>query len=65
MDQYLRVEYENLLFIRHHQSELRAECYQGVVDALQEDNRERIECRIVLPATFINTCKNSFMIVWF
>lgn len=34
VDQYLRVEHENLLFIRHHQTELRAECYQGVVDAL-------------------------------
>ena len=34
VDQYLRVEHENLLFIRQHQAELRAECYQGIVDAL-------------------------------
>ncbi|XP_024392361.1 uncharacterized protein [Physcomitrium patens] len=31
------------------------ECYQGVVDALQEDNGARIGCRIVLPATFIGS----------
>ena len=55
VDQYLRVEHENLLFIRHHQTELRAECYQGVVDALQEDNMARIGQRIVLPATFIGS----------
>ena len=55
VDQYLRVEHENLLFIRHHQKELRVECYQGVVDALQEDNRVRIGRRIVLPATFIGS----------
>ncbi|XP_073394992.1 uncharacterized protein [Physcomitrium patens] len=55
VDQYLRVEHENLLFIRQHQTELRVECYQGVVDALQEDNGARIGRRIVLPATFIGS----------
>ena len=55
VDQYLRVEHENLLFIRQHQAELRAECYQGIVDAMHEDNGVRIGRRIVLPATFIGS----------
>ena len=57
VDQYLRVEHENLLFIRQYQAELRAECYQGIVDAMQEDNGARIGRRIILPATFIGSSR--------
>lgn len=47
VDQYLRVEHENLLFIRQHQAELQAKCYQGIVDAMQEDNGALIRRCIV------------------
>ena len=46
---------KNLLFSRQHQAELRTECYQRIVDAIQEDNGVRIGPRIVLPATFIGS----------
>jgi hypothetical protein len=55
VDQYLRVEHENLLFIRKHQAEFPAECYQGIVDAMQEDNGACIGHCIDLLATFIGS----------
>jgi len=51
----LCVEHENLFFIRQRQTKLQAECYQRIVDAMQEDNSARIGHRIVLPATFIKS----------
>lgn len=56
VDQYLRIERQNLAYIRHNQRQLRAECYQGLVDALQDQDRDqRIGRRIVLPATVIGS----------
>ncbi|KAK6021322.1 hypothetical protein OSTOST_13005 [Ostertagia ostertagi] len=55
VDQYLRVEAQNLLFIRLNQTQLRAECYQGIVDALDNGDTHTIGRRIVLPATTIGS----------
>jgi hypothetical protein len=42
VDQYLRVERQNLMFVRTNQRQLRAECYQGLVDAMHNDSAEQI-----------------------
>lgn len=56
VDQYLRVERQNMAYIRHNQRQLRAECYQGLVDAIQDQDRDgRIGRRIVLPSTVVGS----------
>jgi Helitron helicase-like domain at N-terminus len=37
--------------IRNSQQQLRAECYQGIVDALGANDSTHIGCQIIVPAT--------------
>jgi len=53
---YCVVEAERLLYIKTHQTELRAECYQGLIDYLADAAQGR-QLRpgnvVILPATFV------------
>jgi hypothetical protein len=50
---YCKVESNRLSWIRHNQDKIRAELYQGLVDALAADgNAQRVGRRIVLPSSF-------------
>jgi Helitron helicase-like domain at N-terminus len=51
VDQFLRIEQQNLMYTRNNQHQLRAECYQGVVDALCANDATHIGCQIIEPAT--------------
>ena len=53
IDQFCKVEQQNLNFIRHNQKKLRAELYQGLVDAVNEGdlNGASIGRRIILPSS--------------
>ena len=57
VDQFLRIEQQNLMFIRNNQQQLRAECYQGIVDALGGNNSSHIGRRIIVPATTIGSTR--------
>ena len=51
VDQYAKIESNNLAYVRANQSELRADSYVNVMDALA-DGHPQIGRRIVLPSTF-------------
>lgn len=53
VDQYCKVEAQRLLWVRLNQQQLRVDLYQGVADALQQDNLADIGRMVVLPATFL------------
>lgn len=55
VDQYLRIEAQNLMYIRSNQRQLRAECYQGITDALASNDDRPIGHRIVLPPTTVGS----------
>ena len=57
VDQFLRIEQQNLMFIRNNQQQLRAECYQGIVDALGGNNSTNIGHQIIVPATTIGSTR--------
>ena len=55
VDAYVKVEGARLDFIRHNQKQLRAECYQGLMDHLENAAEERnlnAGNVVVLPSTF-------------
>ena len=57
---YVMIERQRLDFIRHNQSTLRMECYQGIVDhiennSLNEADKVRLGTAIILPATYIGS----------
>lgn len=57
---YVMVERQRLDFIRHNQRSLRMECYQGIVDhiennSLNEANQVRLGNAVILPATYIGS----------
>ncbi|XP_066935754.1 uncharacterized protein [Clytia hemisphaerica] len=55
VDAYTKVEGSRLAFLRHNQQQLRAECYQGLVDHLENAAEQRnlnAGHVIVLPSTF-------------
>lgn len=51
VDQYAKIEINNLNYYRNNQTQLRAELYQGIVDAGNSELRN-IGRRIVLPSSF-------------
>ena len=52
-DMWCKAEKEALNFIRYNQSQLRAELYQGLADAVHsEGNQQRIGTRLILPSSF-------------
>ncbi|XP_058746222.1 uncharacterized protein LOC131619101 [Vicia villosa] len=55
VDNYVKIESGRLRWIREHQSNIRAEVYQGLQDALHvgETNAENIGKRTILPSSFI------------
>ena len=38
VDMYMKIESERLSFIRYHQSQIQAELYQGLADAIQNSD---------------------------
>ena len=73
VDCYAQVEQGRLNYIRHHQPQLRADLYQGIVDAVAgEDvtNARHMGCRIILPSSFTGSprkmhqlCQDTLAIV--
>jgi hypothetical protein len=58
VDAYLKIEGNNLNFIRTNQSKLRAESYAGLRDAVNNgdvNDNVRIGRRVVLPSTFVRS----------
>ncbi|XP_050908754.1 uncharacterized protein LOC127122459 [Lathyrus oleraceus] len=55
VDNYVKIESRRLRWIKEHQSDIRAEFYQGLQDALHvgETNAENIGKRTILPSSFI------------
>lgn len=55
VDLYAKVEHQHLSYIRHHQSTLRAELYQGLRDAISSNDRDitTIGTGYILPSSFI------------
>lgn len=55
VDMYAKMEQQRLNFIRHNQSSLRAEVYNGLRDAVRLDDNDMssIGKRVVLPSTFV------------
>ena len=53
MDAYAQIEQNRLNYLRRNQTQLRADLYQGVVDAIA-DGRDltNIGTRVILPTTF-------------
>ena len=54
VDQYAKIESNNLNYIRHNQKELRTDTYANVTDAIANGD-VRIGKRIVLPSSFIGS----------
>jgi Helitron helicase-like domain at N-terminus len=64
-DQLLRIDQQNLMYIRNNQQQLRGECYQGIVDALDANDSTHNGPRIIVPATTIGfICSKYFKIPW-
>jgi hypothetical protein len=55
VDTYIKIESSRLDYIRNHQTEIRADLYQGLVDSLHagEGRSEAIGKRTVMPSSFI------------
>lgn len=55
IDMYAKVEQERLNYIRHNQSKMRAELYNGLQDALFSGGRDitTVGRKIILPSSFI------------
>lgn len=54
VDSYVKVEQARVYYLKTHQKEIRAETYQGAMDALLQD-APRIGKNVILPATFIGS----------
>jgi len=55
VDTYIKIESSRLDYIRNHQTEIRADLYQGLVDSLHagEGRSEAVGKRTVTPSSFI------------
>ena len=54
VDQFHRVEMERLNYLQTHQSEIRAELYQGLADHFRNGGNVRnVGRRVVLPSSFV------------
>ncbi|KAG0610723.1 hypothetical protein M758_7G086700 [Ceratodon purpureus] len=65
VDAWAATEQNRLNYIRMNQSDLRADLYQGLADALQDDgernmNLENLGRRIILPSSHIGSARNMF-----
>ncbi|KAG0560756.1 hypothetical protein KC19_9G010700 [Ceratodon purpureus] len=65
VDAWAATEQNRLNYIRMNQSDLRADLYQGLADALQYDgernmNLENLGRRIILPSSHIGSARNMF-----
>ncbi|KAG0588920.1 hypothetical protein KC19_2G278400 [Ceratodon purpureus] len=65
VDAWAATEQNRLNYIRMNQSDLRANLYQGLADALQDDgeknmNFENLGRRIILPSSHIGSARNMF-----
>lgn len=52
VDQYAKIETNNLRYIRNNQSSLRADSYANLRDAMEHRVGQRVGRRIILPSTF-------------
>jgi len=52
VDQYAKIEQERLNWVKTHQTEIRAELYQGLTDALRTDDVAHTGVNIILPSSF-------------
>jgi hypothetical protein len=57
VDAYAKIEQYRLIYHRHHQKELRSEVYNGLVDAINDNNisLEDIGRSYILPSSFYNS----------
>jgi hypothetical protein len=53
--QYCKEEAERLSFVRHNQTKLRAELYQGLCDSVEKGDSGPLGHRVILPATFVGS----------
>src|SRR5204862_2034569 len=61
VDQYAKIEQERLNYLRLNQSTLRAEMYQGAVDAIHTgDTNNNIGRRIILPSSFTGGSRQMY-----
>ena len=51
IDSFVKIEDKNLDFIRNNQANIRADVYQGLQDAVQNDEQRNAGVRIVLPSS--------------
>lgn len=63
VDQYAKIENQRLTYLRLNQKKLRAELYQGLVDAVNPNGELRhIGRRVVLPSSFAGGPRNMTML---
>ena len=56
VDVWARIEQYRLIYIRHHQNEIRSEVYQGLLDAINNNTSlENIGRRVILPSSFVGS----------
>ncbi|XP_034934873.1 uncharacterized protein [Chelonus insularis] len=63
VDNYVKIEKDQMTYHKNHQAQLRVDTYQGVHDHLQRianDSNSRIGKVVVLPATFTGSPRNMF-----
>lgn len=60
VDQFVKCESQRLSYYRHNQTQLRADLYQGVVDAVAAGDGENVGWRVILPGT--HTCSPRNMV---
>lgn len=52
VDIYAQIEQDRLLYLRYNQDKIRADVYQGLIDATVSGEFNRIGRRVVLPSSF-------------
>jgi hypothetical protein len=58
IDMWLKVEDDKLQWVRAHQDEIRADLYQGLADAVADDDAAGAGVRVVLPSTVNHSPRN-------
>jgi hypothetical protein len=59
VDMYCKVEENNLDYLRHNQSRLKAELYKGLHEALQTGQENEVGNFVILPSTFIGGARHN------
>jgi hypothetical protein len=59
VDQWVKTEEQRLGFVRHNQSKLKAELYQGLADAVAADGAREAGHYVVLPSTHIGSPRHN------